>query len=101
MSNRISIGPVSVGGQVWLAPMTGVTDLPYRQTAARLGAAYVATEMIACDSLIACRPDVVRRAAVGAGLPLMVIQLVGADRGAIRRAAVLAAQAGADVIDLN
>ena len=43
----ISIGSVTVKGRAWLAPMTGVSDLPFRRTAARLGAAYVATEMVA------------------------------------------------------
>ncbi|MDP9104206.1 MAG: tRNA dihydrouridine synthase DusB, partial [Pseudomonadota bacterium] len=52
--------------------MTGVSDLPFRQTASRLGATYVATEMVACAELARGRPDVVRRAAVGEGLPLTV-----------------------------
>jgi nifR3 family TIM-barrel protein len=81
--------------------MTGVSDLPFRLVASRLGAAYVATEMVACDGLAACRPEAMRRAAVGTGLPLMVIQLVGADRRAVARSAALAAQAGAHIIDLN
>jgi nifR3 family TIM-barrel protein len=101
MSNPISIGQMVVPGRVWTAPMTGISDLPFRRMASRLGAPYVATEMVACDGLVASRPEAVRRAAVGSGLPLMVIQLVGADRGAVARSAALAAQAGADIIDLN
>lgn len=88
-------------GRAWIAPMTGVSDLPFRLAASRLGAAYVATEMVACAELIRSRPDVVRRAAVGEGLPLTVIQLVGRDPAAIRDGAKLAARAGADIIDLN
>ena len=101
MSNAILIGPIVVPGRVWTAPMTGVSDLPFRQIASRLGAAYVATEMVACDHLAAARPEAVRRAAVGSGLPLMVIQLVGADERAVFRSAALAAKAGAHIIDLN
>jgi nifR3 family TIM-barrel protein len=101
MSNPISIGPMVVPGRVWTAPMTGISDLPFRRVASRLGAAYVATEMVACDGLVASRPEAVRRAAVGSGLPLMVVQLVGADRRAVARSAALAAQAGAHIIDLN
>src|SRR6185312_9309158 len=71
-----TIGDVRIGGRVLVAPMTGVSDLPFRRTASRLGAAYVATEMVACEAFARGRPDVVRRAAVGDGLPLMVIQLV-------------------------
>jgi tRNA-dihydrouridine synthase B len=101
MSNEVVVGPVAVAGRVWLAPMTGVTDLPFRRAAVRLGAPYVATEMVACESLIAARPEMVRRAAVGDGLPLVVIQLVGGDAGAIRGAAAMAAAAGAAIVDLN
>ena len=81
--------------------MTGVSDLPFRETACRLGAAYVATEMVACAELARGRPDVVRRAAVGAGLPLTVIQLVGADPAMIAAGARMAEAAGADIVDLN
>ena len=88
-------------GRVWLAPMTGISDLPFRQTAAALGARYQATEMVACESLLASRPDVVRRAAIGGELPIMVVQLVGHDPGLIAQAARLSAAAGAQIIDLN
>src|ERR1700722_15637767 len=101
MSNIILIGPVRAPGRVWLAPMTGVSDLPFRRIASRLGAAYVATEMVACDSFVSGRPDVVRRAAVGQGLPLMVVQLVGREPHWVAQATRLATEAGADIIDLN
>lgn len=81
--------------------MTGVSDLPFRRAAARLGASYVATEMVACSEFARGRPDVVRRAAVGEGLPLMVVQLIGREAAWIDKGAKLAAQAGADIIDLN
>ena len=84
-----------------MAPMTGITDLPFRQLASRLGAAYVATEMVAAAELARARPDVVRRAAVGAGLPLTVIQLVGGDPDKMAEGARMAEAAGADIIDLN
>ena len=97
----VRIGDVAVPGRVWIAPMTGVSDLPFRCAAARLGAAYVATEMVACAELARGRPDAVRRAAVGEGLPLTVIQLVGADPAMIAAGARLAQAAGADIVDLN
>ncbi len=81
--------------------MTGVTDLPFRRLLSRLGAAYVATEMVACAELASGRPDVVRRAAVGAGLPLMVVQLVGRDATWLAKGARMAEAAGAEIIDLN
>ncbi|HEX3700497.1 MAG TPA: tRNA dihydrouridine synthase DusB [Phenylobacterium sp.] len=101
MSNTVKVGGIEIGGRCWIAPMTGVSDLPFRRAASRQGAAYVATEMVACAELSKGRPDVVRRAAVGEGLPLMVVQLVGRDARHIAEGAKLAVRAGAQVIDLN
>lgn len=101
MTQGLDIGGVHIPGRVLTAPMTGVSDLPFRRAASRQGAAYVATEMVACDAFARGRPDVVRRAAVGDGLPLMVIQLVGREPHWIAAGAKLAEQAGADIIDFN
>ncbi len=101
MNPKLQIGDVQVPGRVLTAPMTGITDLPFRRLASRLGAAYVATEMVAAAELARARPDVVRRAAVGEGLPLTVIQLVGGDPAAIAEGALMAERAGADIVDLN
>ncbi|MDB5449819.1 MAG: nifR3 [Phenylobacterium sp.] len=101
MSNALKLGDVAVQGRAWIAPMTGVSDLPFRRAASRQGAAYVATEMVACDEFSRGRPDVVRRAAVGEGLPLMVVQLVGREPRHMAEGARLAARAGAQIIDLN
>lgn len=101
MSTGFQIGDVTIPGRVLMAPMTGITDLPFRQLACRLGAAYVATEMVASAELARGRPDVMRRAAVGDGLPLTVIQLVGRDPAAMAQGARMAEEAGADIVDLN
>src|ERR1700743_3048060 len=100
MREVITIGDVSIG-RVLMAPMTGVPDLPFGPAASAVGANYVATEMVACESFARGRPDVVRRAAVGDGLPLMVVQLVGREPYWIGCGAKLAEQAGADIIDIN
>jgi len=101
MTHSLQIGDVTIPGRVLMAPMTGVTDLPFRRLASRLGAAYVATEMVASAEFARGRPDVVRRAAVGEGLPLTVIQLVGRDPAAMAEGARMAEAAGADIVDLN
>ena len=101
MKTEFQIGDVKIAGRVLMAPMTGITDLPFRVLASKLGAAYVATEMVAAAELARARPDVVRRAAVGGGLPLTVIQLVGGDPAAMAEGARMAEAAGADLIDLN
>src|SRR5258706_10874366 len=101
MSSVLTLRDIAVAGRVWIAPMTGVSDLPFRRAASRLGAAYVSTEMVACAEFSRGRPDVVRRAAVGEGLPLMVVQLVGREPGHVAQGARLAARAGAEIVDLN
>jgi tRNA-dihydrouridine synthase B len=101
MPASLKIGDLTIPGRVLTAPMTGVSDLPFRRIASACGAPYVATEMVACDSFARGRPDVVRRAAVGDGLPLMVIQLVGRTPEWVARGAKLAEEAGADIIDFN
>ena len=63
MNGKLQIGDVTVPGRVLTAPMTGITDLPFRRVASALGAPYVATEMVAAAELARARPDVVRRAA--------------------------------------
>jgi nifR3 family TIM-barrel protein len=57
--------------------------------------------MVASAEFARGRPDVVRRAAIGDGLPLMVVQLVGREPRWMARGAQLATEAGADIIDLN
>jgi len=101
MRAGLAIGDVCLSGRVLTAPMTGVSDLPFRRVASRLGAAYVATEMVACESFARGRPDVLRRAAVGDGLPVTVIQLVGRTAHWLAQGARLAEAAGADIIDIN
>src|ERR1700755_1162650 len=101
MSSSLQLKDVAVGGRAWIARMPGFSPLPFRRAASRLGAAYVATEMVACAEFSRGRPDVVRRAAVGEGLPLMVVQLVGRDPAHIAQGAKLAQEAGAQIIDLN
>src|SRR3954464_7650187 len=97
----LRIGTHEVKGRAWLAPMPGISDLPFRRTAARLGAAYVATEMVASAELARGRPDVVRRAAVDPAVGLVVVQLVGRDAEFMAQGARLAGEAGAHIVDLN
>jgi nifR3 family TIM-barrel protein len=101
MTAAFRIGDVEIASRVLVAPMTGVSDLPFRRACSRLNAAYVATEMVACAELARGRPDVVRRAAVGDGLPLTVIQLVGREPHWLAEGARMAEAAGADLIDIN
>ena len=95
------IGDVMLPGRVLIAPMTGVSDLPFRRMAVKLGAAYAATEMVACAEMETGRPDVVRKAQLGEHPGAKIVQLVGRDPAHIARGARLAQAAGADIVDLN
>jgi hypothetical protein len=57
----LAIGPIGLANRVLLAPMSGVSDRPFRQTAHRLGAGLVVSEMIASEELVRERRDVLRR----------------------------------------
>jgi tRNA-dihydrouridine synthase B len=98
--NKIEIGRHKVRNAVFLAPMTGVSDLPFRQLAYRLGAGIVVSEMVASAELAAGRPDVVRRAEGGALSP-HVVQLVGCDAHWMAEGARIAEAGGAEILDIN
>ena len=98
------IGDVEVPGRVLIAPMTGVSDLPFRRMAQKLGAPYAATEMVACADLDRpdiVRPDILRKMQLGDHAGLKIVQLVGNDPRHIAHGARIAQESGADIIDLN
>ena len=82
-STPLHIGPIRIANAVMLAPMSGVTDLPFRKLARDLGAGLVVSEMIASEELVRSRRDMLRKA-VGETLDPFVIQLAGRDPGACR-----------------
>ena len=96
----LTIGAVAMSNGVVLAPMSGVSDLPFRRIADRYGAGLVVSEMVASRELAAARPDVERRAE-GHGLDHYVIQLIGHDPHWMAEGARLAEGLGAHVIDIN
>jgi tRNA-dihydrouridine synthase B len=101
----IRIGTHTLPNPVLLAPMSGVTDLPFRQLAHRLGAGLVVSEMVASEELVRERPDMCRKALGGKGTPdalnLHVIQLAGCEPHWMAEGARVAEGLGADIIDIN
>ncbi|MEO1040991.1 MAG: tRNA-dihydrouridine synthase [Pseudomonadota bacterium] len=95
------VGPIPVETQVLLAPMSGISDLPFRQAAARAGAGYVVSEMVASEDLAGARPDVVLRAALDDTIGPKVIQLAGREAKWMAEGAKIAEAMGADIIDIN
>lgn len=98
---EIRIGSVVLRCASLLAPMSGVTDYPIRKQAWRFGAGLVISEMVACETLAQGREDVVRRMAGDAQCGPRVIQLAGREAKWMAVGARLAAEAGAQIIDIN
>ena len=87
--------------QVWLAPMSGATDAPFRRQALEFGADAVVSEMTASEQLLAERPDVVRRACRPDAHSPWIVQLAGRRPEHMLGAARLMAEAGVDMVDIN
>lgn len=85
---------------VALAPMSGISDLPFRRLAHRLGASLVVSEMIASEELARERKTILRRAE-GRDLTPFVIQIAGREENWMAEGAAIAEQKGAHAIDIN
>ncbi|MEA2903091.1 MAG: tRNA-dihydrouridine synthase [Alphaproteobacteria bacterium] len=96
----IAIGHIRLANRVVLAPMSGVTDAPFRRLVAKLGAGLVVSEMTASEALVEGRPDVVLRTE-GRGIRTHVVQLAGCEARWLAAGARIAEAAGAAVIDIN
>ncbi len=97
--------PLRVGGhdlpnRVFLAPMSGVSDRPFRRIAATAGAGLVVSEMVASHELATGNAEAATRAQA-TGIGLHVVQLAGRETRWMAEGARAAAGAGADIIDIN
>jgi tRNA-dihydrouridine synthase B len=97
----IRIGPITTRNRVFLAPMSGVTDEPFRTTAHEHGAGLVVSEMVASEELVNARPDMMRRALGAESLSPFVIQLAGREPHWMAEGARVAQDMGAEIIDIN
>ncbi len=89
-----------IANPVFLAPMSGVSDLPYRRLAVTLGAGAVVSEMVASSELVRGRL-VDQRKAQTDGLQPAIVQLAGREAHWMAEGARVAEDLGADVIDIN
>ena len=97
----IEIGPVSLNSRVILAPMSGVTDMPYRRLAKRYGAGLVISEMIASRAMIYANKRTLKRASNCVEEFPMAVQLAGCEPELMSEAAKMNADRGAAIIDIN
>ncbi|MCH6576852.1 MAG: tRNA-dihydrouridine synthase, partial [Proteobacteria bacterium] len=97
----IHIGPIRLENPVILAPMSGVTDLPFRRLVKRDGAALVVSEMIASQAAIRETRQSLKMSTNCAEEFPMAVQLAGCDPSVMSEAAKLNVDRGAAIIDIN
>ena len=97
----ISIGPVQIASPVILAPMTGVTDLPFRRVVKRYGAGLTVSEMIASQAMIRETRQSLQKALWDPVEEPVSLQLAGCEPSVMAEAAKLNEQRGAAIIDIN
>ena len=98
--NPITIGDQKLRNSVVLAPMSGITDVPFRRLAWKFGAGLVASEMVASQAYLGGLEEM-RLKAEGAGLPIHMVQLSGREPQWMAEAVKVAEGAGATIIDIN
>ena len=96
----LAVGNVTLENRVFLAPMSGVTDAPFRRLAAELGAGLVVSEMTACAALVAGNRNV-RLRVKAAGNTCHAVQIAGCEEQWMAEGARIAAGEGAAIIDIN
>jgi len=93
--------PFKLNPPVLLAPMAGITDLPFRNLVASFGAGLVVSEMVASVDMINARPGTLEKAELGLGIEGTAVQLAGREAAPMAEAARMVEGQGARVIDIN
>jgi len=101
MSAQIKIGKHLLKSNVLVAPMSGISDLPFRRVAQEFDPGLVVSEMIASEYLSKGNLDSVKKAAGADEIDPLIIQLVGREAHWMAEGAKIAEQAGAQIIDIN
>lgn len=96
----LHIGPVHTPNRVIVAPMSGITDAPFRRLAEELGAGLVVSEMTACAGLVRGEREATVRSD-GRGVETHVVQLAGCEAHWMAEGARIAEAQGADIVDIN
>lgn len=97
----ICIGSISLDMPVILAPMAGVTDLPFRRMVQKFGVGMVVSEMVASQALVRDSPKTIRMMQKGEDEGLMSVQIFGNEPGAMAQAARVNEDTGAQIVDIN
>ena len=101
MASGIRIGSVTTAGNVLLAPMSGVTDQPFRRLVKRYGCGLVYSEMIASREFLLATRKTQRMSIDGAAEAPIAVQLAGCEPEVMAEAARITEERGAALIDIN
>ena len=93
--------PVDLKSPVLLAPMAGITDLPFRELVGSFGAGLVVSEMVASHDMLNARPGSREKAELGLGRVGTAVQLAGREAAPMAEAAKMVEGQGATIIDIN
>jgi tRNA-dihydrouridine synthase B len=97
----IALPGLTLDPPVALAPMAGITDLPFRRLVASFGAGWVVSEMVASQEMVQDRPGTREKAALGLGDAQSVVQIAGREARWMAEAARMVEASGARLIDIN
>ncbi|MBC7132591.1 MAG: tRNA dihydrouridine synthase DusB [Roseovarius sp.] len=97
----LTLGQRPLTPPVLLAPMAGITDLPFRELVSGFGAGLVMSEMIASQEMLSARPGVREKAELGLGAANTSVQIAGCEAGPMAEVARRLVGEGARVIDIN
>ncbi|KQI72546.1 tRNA-dihydrouridine synthase [Loktanella sp. 5RATIMAR09] len=101
VTEPLLLNDVALTPPVALAPLAGITDLPFRQLVARFGAGWVVSEMVASQEMVQAKPGVRERAELGYDQEGTAVQIAGREAYWMAEAAKMAAGNGAAIIDIN
>jgi nifR3 family TIM-barrel protein len=96
-----SLADREIAPPVLLAPMAGITDLPFRDLVSGFGAGLVVSEMIASREMLSARPGVREKAELGLGAADTSVQIAGCEAAPMAETARMLAGEGARIIDIN
>lgn len=97
----VKIGDIQIEKPVILAPMTGVSDMPFRRLVKSFGASLVVSEMIASRAMIMQTRDSMQKSTISKEEGIASVQLAGCDPDVMAEAAQLNEEMGAHIIDIN
>ena len=97
----VTIKDRSLDPPVFLAPLAGITDLPFRNLVSRFAAGLVVSEMIASQEMVQARPGTRAKAELGLGIENTAVQIAGRDAQWMAEAARMVEAQGARLIDIN